>query len=358
MITLLMFISLWIATAKDIKPVKYLNLFFLIFLLVTAIININTLYLLPIGATYIGFAIYALFAKWPTYAVDKPRKFKKRWIQHPAEVLGHRTFIWIFKLVPLPVLSWVGGKLLETFGPKTRRQKIAEKNLAMIMPENNNPEFIKKMWNNWGRTFAEGLKYPTYKKHMKRYITIKNHEIFKNSGQTLIALPHMGYMGLMSLSFIKGGKKIGVTYKFPSNPLSNEILLENYGDTQVDEVSFIHTGNAFPMMRALKNGDSLNINSDQRVHAGERLLFLGRPARTSTGITQLARKFNLPIIIGHVQRTHGAHHMVVFDEMVNIPRTDDAHADEVAGMQMVNDAMGRAIRKSPSEYLWVHRRWA
>ena len=85
---------------------------------------------------------------------------------------------------------------------------------------------------------------------------------------------------------------------------------------------------------------------------------MGVPAKTSTGITQLARKFNLPILLGHVERTHGAHHILSFDEIVNVPHTDDAVADEMNGMKMVNDAMGRIIKSKPDEYLWMHRRWA
>ncbi|MDR0741382.1 MAG: hypothetical protein LBF28_01255 [Rickettsiales bacterium] len=357
MMTIFMFVSLFICTAKDIAAAKPLHWAFLIFLGATVFFRIGHIYLLPTVVIFAAFGIYSLFAKWPEYPVKNNRKWKQKWIKHPAEIVLYRSFVWIFKMLPLPVLSYVGGKLLEFVGPMTKRQKVAIDNLAVIAPECNNPEFIKNMWNNWGRVFVEGIKYGTYKASHKKYITYKNKELLLNSGQVLLAMPHYGYIGLMAMAFFGGGKRLAATYKFPSNPLSNDIILENYGLGHVPEVSFIPTGNAFPLMRAVKNGDDININSDQRSGTGELLSFIGRPAKTSTGLTQLACKFNLPVLIAHVRRTHGAHHEIIFDEIVHMPKTGDSRADELNGMQMVNDVMGRIIMQDPLEYLWVHRRW-
>lgn len=313
---------------------------------------------MPILAVYAVFAIYALAAPWRVYYGNKFRKWKKRWIQHPAELLGYRFASWILRMIPLPILSWMGGKTLEHFGPKSKhRQLIIAQNLAKVMPENNNPEFIRRVWNNWGRTFAEGLKYKTYRRKFKKYVTVRNLEIIDGHKQFLVAMPHLGFMALMALSVIERGMRIGVTYKYPSNPLTNDVILDSYGRGVADNLYFIPVGNAIPMIRALHRGDILNINSDQRLHDTPYLDFMGQPARTSTGIAQLARKFNLPVVVGHVKRTHGVHHEIVFDGIVNVPRDGNAADDELRGMQMVNDMMSHAIMDAPDEYLWMHDRW-
>lgn len=358
MITLGMLLCLWICTAKDIKPAPIMTWAFVAYLVVTAIFRINPLFLLPILAIYVALAVYALVMPWRTYYGNKSRIWKKRWIQHPAELLGYRLGYWILRLIPLPALSWMGGRILEHFGSKSeRRQKIMAENLALIMPENNNPEFMRRVWNNWGRTFAEGLKYGTYRRKYNKYIRVKNWDMVKDYKQFLIAMPHLGFMALMALPFLGRGTRIGVTYKYPSNPLTNDVILESYGRGQASELYFIPVGNAIPMVRALHNGDILNINSDQRPHGAPYLDFMGHPARTSPGIAQLARKFNLPIVVGHVRRTHGAHHEIVFDGVVNVPRDGNTTDDELRGMQMVNDIMSRAIMDDASEYLWMHDRW-
>lgn len=354
MITLLLFICLWICTVKDLHIARFLSTGFILFVFVSIFFEIPDIMVGFVSGFYIGAAGYASFVKWPVYPENRHRTFKKRWIQHPAEAVLYRIFVWILRLLPLPVLSWLGGKIMEFIGPKSkRRAELLKTNLANIMPEHNNREFIRRVWNNWGRVFAEGLKLDSYKKKQKKYVRYKNRGLQNKYKQYIIAMPHTGNMGVMSVAFVGFPKKIAVTYKFPSNPLTNKIILSNYGYGQMDDVYFVPVGNAMPMVRALRDGHILSINPDQRVKSGETLDFMGRPARTSVGLATFARRFKLPILIAHVARTHGAHHEIIFDEFVDIMKT----ADDAVGMQIVNDAMARAIRKNPSEYLWMHRRW-
>ena len=339
-----------------------MRLGFLVFLVATAIFDIDQIYLLAPLAIYVGLAIYALAAKERDYAVKHERTWKKKWISHPAEVLAYHSAVWFFKLLPLSWLSYIAGETLEFIGPFTKAHKIAKRNLKIIMPENNNEEFLKKMWNNWGRTFAEGLKFKTYRKHLKKYISFKNRKLFddlnKNCRPYLVSVPHSGNMGVTTLSFLGFDVPVGVTYKFPSNPLMNDVILENYGLGIVKEVQFIPVGNAVQIFRILHQGGVVNINPDQRINEGETLSFFGHPAKTSVGVARIALKLDIPILVAHIRRIDGtARHEIVFDEALRLPKTGDTHADEINGMQMLNDAMERAARQNPSEYLWMHRRW-
>ena len=358
MITLFLFACTWICTAKGVKLSGAMTYVLFAFILLTAIFHIDFVYLLPIAALYAIAAIYAAFIPWSKIESDTPRTTIKRWWKHPRELFGFRIINALFMFVPLPVLSWIGGAVLERVGPKTKRRRhLMEKNLNRILPDCANDKFMRRVWNNWGRTFVEGIKFSTYKTKMNKYITFRNKQMLHKYPQFLLTMPHFGYMGLMSLSFSNSGLVVGVTYKHARNPLTNDIILKNYGYGIVDEAHFIPVGNAIPMIRALRNGEVLNINPDQRFHGAPYLDFMGVPARTSTGLANLAIKFNLPILLAHVERTHGAHHEIVFDEFINIPNTGNKESDEINGMKMVNDAMARIIRKKPDEYLWMHRRW-
>ena len=359
MITLFLFACAWICVAKGLKSSAILTPLFLLYIVLTAIFRINSVYLLPIVVIYAIFAIIATLRPWHVIETDKPRKFIVRWWKHPRELFGYQIINMVFYFVPLSVLSWIGGIALQTFGPFiTRRQKAMYNNLKMTIPECANREFMKRVWNNWGRAFIEGLKFPTYLRHMDKYITFRNHAMLREHPQFILAMPHYGYMGLMALAFFNSGLTIGVTYRKAKNPLTNDVLLRNYGYGFVRETHFIPVGNAIPMVRALRDGEILNINSDQKFHGAPYIEFMGVPAKTSTGLAQLARKFDLPVLLGHVERTHGAHHEIVFDEFINIPHTADGAADEINGMKLVNDAMERIIRKKPDEYLWIHKRWS
>ena len=359
MITLFLFACVWFCTAKGMKISAPMTYAFFAFVIITAFFRIDSVYLLPFAALYAAAAVAAVFAPWAEVEFYKPRKKIKKWWKHPRELFGFRIITVLFFFVPMPVLSWIGGTALQFFGPHTkRRQRIMRQNLEKIMPECANDAFMRRVWNNWGRTFVEGLKFTTYKKHMDKYIQFRNKDMLYKYPQFLLTMPHIGNMGLMSLSFVNSGLIIAVTYKHARNPLTNNIVIHTYGYGNVKETNFIPVGNAMPMIRALRNGEILNINSDQRFHGAPYIDFMGVPARTSTGLAQLAIKFNLPILVAHVERTHGAHHAIVFDEFLNIPRTDDLNTDEINGMKMINDAMARIIRQKPDEYLWMHKRWA
>lgn len=360
MITLFLFACVWICTAKGMfKTSAILSYLFFLFLVVTAIFNIDSVYLLPVAAVYAVFAIIATLRPWSALEGHKTRKSVVRWWKHPRELFGYRIINVILFLVPLPALSWLGGKALELVGPKIKkRQNIMRDNLNKTIPECANDAFMKRVWNNWGRSFVEGLKFSTYRRHMDKYISFRNRASFFKYPQFIISMPHYGYMGMMSLAFVNSGYRLAVAYRGASNPLTDNVILQNYGYGCVDEVSFFPTGNAIPIVRALRNGESVNINSDQRFQGAPYIDFMGRPAQTSTGLAQLARKFDLPVLMAHVERTYGAHHEIVFDEFIEIPHTDNAEADELAGMLLVNDATERIIRAKPDEYLWLHNRWA
>ena len=359
MITLFVFVCTWICIARGVKYAAILTWGLMALIILTAIFHIDSIYLLPIATVYAMFAIYAAMRPWSAIEYGSPRTGVKRWWKHPRELFGYYVISALLFFVPLPALSWIGGIALQVFGPYVKkRQRAMYNNLSKIMPENANRQFMQRVWNNWGRAFVEGLKFRTYRHKMEKYVTFRNHALFNQHPQFLLAMPHYGYMGIMALAFVNSGKTVAVTYKAAKNPLADNILLQNYGYGYVHETHFIPVGNAIPMIRAIKDGEILNINSDQRFHGAPYIDFMGTPARTSTGIAQLARKFNLPILMGHVERTHGAHHEIVFDEFITVPKTDDANADEINGMKMVNDAMERIIRKKPDEYLWMHKRWA
>ena len=99
-------------------------------------------------------------------------------------------------------------------------------NLQMVMPDCANKQFARRVWNNWGRTFVEGLKFSTYTKKMNKYITFRNKQMLFERPQFLLAMPHFGYMGLMSASFLNSGLRVGVTYKQARNPLLTILSLQ------------------------------------------------------------------------------------------------------------------------------------
>ena len=193
MITLFLFACTWICTAKGVKLSGAMTYVLFAFILLTAIFHIDFVYLLPIAALYAIAAIYAAFIPWSKIESDTPRTNIKRWWKHPRELFGFRIINALFMFVPLPVLSWIGGAVLERVGPKIKRRRhLMEKNLNRILPDCANDKFMRQVWNNWGRTFVEGIKFSTYKTKMNKYITFRNKQMLHKYPQFLLTMPHFG----------------------------------------------------------------------------------------------------------------------------------------------------------------------
>jgi KDO2-lipid IV(A) lauroyltransferase len=313
-------------------------------------------------AVFAGFAAYALLTPWRKYPVERKRSWIKRWLKHPAEALIFHSVAWFFRLLPLEWTSWIIGRIMEIVGPRMKRHKVMRKNLAEIMPENCNKKFMRKVWNNWGRVYGEGFHFRTYARNEGKCITFRNMELLQtarnNAEPFIVCVPHMGYMGLASIVFAKISERAcGITYRFPNNPLTNDVLMENYGQQSSGGTKYLPIGNSLLTARILAANGAVAINPDHRFKGGEQILFFGKPAKTSTGVARLAQKFGASVLVLHVRRVKGARHEIVFDELMRIPSTGDAAKDELNGMQIVNDAIERAVRQSPDEYLWMHGRW-
>ena len=55
-------------------------------------------------------------------------------------------------------------------------------------------------------------------------------------------------------------------------------------------------------------------------------------------------------------RTKGAH-FVMRLEQVEVPHSDDRHADVLATTAAVQAQFERFIRDTPEQWMWGHRRW-
>ena len=65
---------------------------------------------------------------------------------------------YIFRLIPINMVSLIGGKLFQITGPFSKSHKTAISNFKKVFPSLNEKEIkknISKSWNNLGKTFIE-----------------------------------------------------------------------------------------------------------------------------------------------------------------------------------------------------------
>ncbi len=109
----------------------------------------------------------------------------------------------------------------------------------------------------------------------------------------------------------------------------------------------------------LAKGGSVGFIADQ--NAGSKGLFVdffGRKASTYKSIGLLARGYNVPIMIGCARRVSSKLQYEVEVTRVIHPHEWQGKDNEVLWItQEYTRAIEQFIRKDPTQYLWVHRRW-
>ena len=90
----------------------------------------------------------------------------------------------IFKIIGIKLSSYLGGKIFQFIGPFFRSRKLIETNIKRAFPEidqKKKNKIINKMWNNYGRVFAEYIFMKEIrKKQLSKNITIEGKEILEN----------------------------------------------------------------------------------------------------------------------------------------------------------------------------------
>ncbi len=114
------------------------------------------------------------------------------------------------------------------------------------------------------------------------------------------------------------------------------------------------------LVRYLKKGGVIALASDQNAGgAGVFIDFLNRPASTYRGPATIAYMTGAPIVF--ITLIHRGDGTVVLDyeDLGALNRKDFASKDEAirAGTQRWVEALEKAVRKTPGQYFWVHRRW-
>ncbi len=229
-------------------------------------------------------------------------------------------------------------------------------------------ELILGMWRHLFRMVAEIAQ-------ISRKLTINNFRqilSFRTRSGAVRALCSKRPVILLSGHFGNWEMSISVFghFGFPmsvvARPLDNPYLDEWF------ERFRRHTGHSMiakrgafaKMAGVLEQGGSIAVLCDQDAGArGTFVDFFGHPASTFPTIARLAIEYDANIVVGYscrqpddFQNRHWVHYELGCEEVVD-PR--DFHGDgrvhEIT--QQFTNALESAVRRSPEQYFWVHRRW-
>jgi KDO2-lipid IV(A) lauroyltransferase len=271
--------------------------------------------------------------------------------------------LWLLHWLPLGMQAALGrglGALLWQVGRSRRR--IALRNLELCMPEKTpaEREVIARDLFGWlGRSFIErGLLWHASRERLTRLIHVEGDaKLAEHSDRPVMWLaPH--FLGLdvagMAILLYQNHPAASI-YQTQSNKVIDAAVRTGrlrFGNAEI----FSRSESAKPLMRAIKQGKAFFNLPDMDFGARDAAFvpFFGVPAATLLAPSRMARALNMvvqPLVAEMLPG--GAGYKVRFLE----PWTDFPTADAVADTERMNRWIEEEVRRNPSQYLWVHKRF-
>src|SRR5579871_5187108 len=277
-------------------------------------------------------------------------------LQHAAFRLTERTA----RALPVETASWLSGKLWRLIAPHLSRQKRALANLKLAFPEMSERErraLASEMWENLGRTFAEGFHIPELIESGRiRFEPEERFDEIGRNGPFVVCGMHLGNWEIVA----HAGKRMGVpltgVYQRISNPLveaeSRRIRAPLYEGGLLPKTPVA----ARTLLRIAKEGGYPAFLADLRDDRGVLVPFFGHPARANVFPALLARVTGLPLYAGAAFR-HPDVHFTIRIERVPVPQTNDRDADALKATAALQSQFESYIREAPEQWMWAHRKW-
>jgi len=308
-------------------------------------------YFLPPSIKFLTVEIAALFPI-----------FNKNHFEY-ALLLGLNT---LARMLPRRLALKLGagiGALTPYLIPK--RKKTAYDNLRRAFPEKSESEIrsiMTKMFRHLGKSSFEMLLVDSFKgkRDLERYFEFHGLEHLQEAyalGKGVIILS--GHIGFWEVgTFFLGA--LGFPADFVAKQMRNPFIdkhfrrLREAGGGRVIDARH----GARKIVRSLAEKRVVCVLLDQHTapKTSVKVDFFGRPAYTTPVVTQIAMKYDVPVVPVFTYRTESDRYQVFIEPALRIP--NDPRPETVAEITMQFTArIEEAVRKDPSQWFWVHRRW-
>jgi Kdo2-lipid IVA lauroyltransferase/acyltransferase len=179
--------------------------------------------------------------------------------------------------------------------------------------------------------------------------------LYEKGGGVIFAVGHLGNWEVAAAAMAARGYRIAAIAKRAANPLFYERIMGARARMGVEIIDF--AGASRPTLRALRSGSMVAFAADQHAGtAGLAVPFFGRPAATYRGPALMALRTGAPMYLAAPLRMpDGSYELRT--ERIDTSPTGDLDADVLRVTAEYSRRLEAAVRSSPEQYLWHHRRW-
>ncbi|PLY01219.1 MAG: hypothetical protein C0622_07615 [Desulfuromonas sp.] len=287
-------------------------------------------------------------------------------LKHKCEYLLLRlTAAIVRRLSPRAALTAGRGLGLLALRFLPRRRALAMENLRQAFPDMSSTELEQILRKNFAHMGANGIEmlrldmYRPGSSDLKERFTVEGVENLREAlamerGAILLGA-HIGFWETSPFVLSEYGIGLDVVAKPMKNPLADNYfarLRETYGT----EILNSRKG-ARRILQSLRKGRVVGLLLDQHISPPGSVVteFFGRRAWTTTAITNMAMKNQVPVVpVFSLRGEDGRHHMWIEPLLILEGEGNDAVRENTQRLTAIIEA---AIRRDPSQWFWVHKRW-
>ena len=282
-------------------------------------------------------------------------------IKYFIEFLFVKLFFFIFKTIGYKNASNLGAKIGSIFGPLFRSKNLTKKNIRSCLKSINEKEInilIKKMWENYGRIFAEYIHIEKFRsKKLENYIKIngvKTLEKIKKEGKPVVFISgHFSNFELMAMQLELSGIKLSAVYR----PLNNIFLNQTMEDLRRNFICKNQIkkglGGVREIIKAFAQNSSVALMIDQRVSEGEKSLLFNKPTYTTTIPAQLIKKYKCPVVPIYIERKNNLFFDIIIEDPIYFNEKEDIENITLK----LNNWLENKILLNPDQWIWTHNKW-
>lgn len=247
-------------------------------------------------------------------------------------------------------------------------RRTAATNLQLAFPEKSDEErarLVRGCFDSLGRLLGFFSQMSSRsEEELKQLIDVQGWENLEaakkdNGHKLLLYTGHLGAWELTSFGFSLLGHQFVFLVRRMDNPRIEQMVdrvRRRFGNQTLDKLSA-----GREMLRILRHGKTsigllpdLNTLDDEAIFVD----FFGVPAATTFLFAKFALRTNTPIIpVFSPWSEEKGKYLIVVEKPVSFERTDDEEENVRRLTIGLTQRIENQIRKYPSQWLWVHKRW-
>jgi KDO2-lipid IV(A) lauroyltransferase len=286
-------------------------------------------------------------------------------MRHRLEYFAVKAALLVVAWMPYALVDWIGQMVGLAFYRLDRpHRRVAERNVLAAFPGRRHAEraaIVRGAFEHFGKLLFGLLKFSTLSPDaMLARVEFEGEDRVRMAhalGRGVIFVTgHFGFWEIQALVHALRLPPMAVLARTLDNSRLNA-LLESVR-TRTGNSVFYRQGAMRRVLRRLQAGGSVGILIDQHILSRDAITvtFFERPAATTPAVAALALRTGAAVIPLFALPLGGGRYRMVYEPPVEPPSSSSPEAI-TAFTQRCTDVLEMYVRRHPTLWLWMHRRW-